>query len=283
MPKHLNRYAMTLLLAATAAAQTAPEKPAPGIVAVQENGRKVYVNDDSPRKAAPEPPLTSAIRQSTLVYWSRTENRWVPVLPPSPWAMRAARSAAYEVSRYVAAQPRTRTSAAAQDPNYGRIARGRAITAAELDKVIEEAAVRHGVDPNLVRAIIKVESNFNPGAVSRSGAMGLMQLMPDTARQLGVNNAFDPKQNVDGGVRHLRSLLNSYRGDLRLTLAAYNAGEGAVNRSRGIPANGETRDYVKKITDLYGGDKPGTRLVLTPKSPIRVFRRADGVLTITNE
>ncbi len=282
MPKHLHYYAMTLLLAATAAAQSAPDKPALGIVAVRENGRTVYVNDDSPRQPAAEPARPAAPR-STLAYWSRTENRWVPVPAPTPWAMRAARSAAYEVSRYVAAQPRARTSAAAKDPNYDRIARGRAVTAAELDKVIDEVAARHGVDPNLVRAIIKVESNFNPAAVSRSGAMGLMQLMPDTARQLGISNAFDPKQNVDGGVRHLRTLLNNYRGDLTLTLAAYNAGEGAVNRSNGIPRNGETQNYVKKITDLYGGGKPGTRLVLTPKAPIRVFRRGDGVLTVTNE
>ncbi len=280
MPKHLHWYAMTLLLAASAAAQTAPDKPAPGIMAVRENGRTVYVNDDSPRPA-PEP--APAVRRTVLAYWSRVENRWVPVPPPSPSAMRAARSAAYEVSRYVAAQPRTTTSAAALDPNYSGIARGRAVTAADIDKVINEAAARHGVDPNLVRAIIKVESNFNPGAVSRSGAMGLMQLMPDTARQLGVSNAFDPKQNVEGGVRHLRSLLNSYGGDLRLTLAAYNAGEGAVNRSNGVPANGETRAYVQKITAIYGGGKPGTRVVVTPKAPIRVFRRPDGVLTITNE
>ncbi len=108
-----------------------------------------------------------------------------------------------------------------------------------------------------------------------------MQLMPQTARQLKVKNPFDPDQNVDAGVRHLKDLLESYGGDVKLTLAAYNAGEGAVARSRGVPHYAETQDYVKKITNLYYGG-----FDLTPsganRNPVRVQRDARGVLYISN-
>jgi soluble lytic murein transglycosylase-like protein len=137
------------------------------------------------------------------------------------------------------------------------------------------------VDPNLVRAVVKVESNFNSNAVSRKGAMGLMQLMPKTARQLRVKNPFDPEQNVDAGVRHLKALLQNYNGDVNLTLAAYNAGEGAVARSAGVPHFAETQDYVRKITHLYYG---GFDLSQTGASrdPVKVQRDERGVLYISN-
>ena len=129
----------------------------------------------------------------------------------------------------------------------------RSFTQAEIDAAVERAAGRHNVDPNLVRALIKVESNFNPNAVSSKGAMGLMQLMPQTARELHLTNPFDPEENVDAGVRHLKKLMESFGGDVRLSLAAYNAGAGAVVRSAGIPHYTETRNYVKRITQLYNG------------------------------
>ena len=254
---------------------------ADGIVAVRENGKTVYVNDGVKRAAAGEavrPPLK---RASVLVYWSRAEQRWVPVSPPSPSAMRAARSAAQEVRRYVIARPRSR-SQAEMDPGYMELANGRRVTSQEIDDAIRAAASRHKVDPNLVRAIIKVESNFNPRAVSRKGALGLMQLMPSTARRLGVANPFDPQQNVDAGVREFKNLLANYNGDVRLSLAAYNAGTGAVSRNNGVPPYVETQAYVKRITQLYQGGEAGSKVIPTHSAPIHVTRTADGVLRISN-
>ncbi len=212
--------------------------------------------------------------RSGLVYWSTTEHRYKPV-PTSGAVMRAARTAASEVNTYL--------SGGSQGRGGERAALNVAFTEQEIDAAIERAAAEHNVDPNLVRSVIKVESNFNPNAVSRKGAMGLMQLMPATARSLNVSNPFDPQQNVDAGVRHLKQLLESYGGDVRLSLAAYNAGAGAVARSAGIPRFAETRDYVRRITQLYAGGGGGTRVSFGPvHEPVRVERDARGVLYISN-
>jgi len=118
------------------------------------------------------------------------------------------------------------------------------------------AAKRHGLDPELVLAVVGVESAFRPEAVSSKGAQGLMQLMPRTAASLGVEDAFDPAENLDGGVRHLGALLARYGGDVERALAAYNAGEGAVARHGGIPPFQETREYVKRVLERYERAKP---------------------------
>jgi len=123
--------------------------------------------------------------------------------------------------------------------------------AGDLERLADEAARRHGLDPALVRAVVAVESGFQPQAVSPKGAQGLMQLMPATARELGVADPFDAAANLDGGSRYLRSLLARYQGDLAKALAAYNAGMGAVARHRGVPPYAETRQYVRKVLGRY--------------------------------
>ena len=120
-----------------------------------------------------------------------------------------------------------------------------------VEKLVREAADRHRVDPALIRAVIQTESNWNPAAYSNKGAGGLMQLIPTTARRFGVNDVFNPQQNIDGGVHYLKTLLDRYNGNLDLALAAYNAGEGAVDRAHGIPAFRETRSYVQKVQNAY--------------------------------
>lgn len=184
--------------------------------------------------------------------------------------MRAARQAAREVDTAMSAK--TSRALMSSQPVVPGVAAS--ATPAPIDKAIDEAAQRHGVDRNLVRAVVKVESNYNPHAVSRKGAMGLMQLMPSTAKSMNVGNAFDPNQNVDAGVRHLKNLLENYNGNVELSLAAYNAGSGAVKKNRGIPPYRETRDYVKKITDLYWNS--------AAKPKVQEARDPDGHRTFTN-
>ncbi len=118
-------------------------------------------------------------------------------------------------------------------------------------ELIDTIAADNGVDPALVRAIIRAESNFDRRAISRKGAQGLMQLMPGTAGQYAVGNAFDPAENIRGGVRHLRSRQDRFPGQLHLAIAAYNAGEGAVSRHKGVPPYAETRQYVARVLRHY--------------------------------
>jgi soluble lytic murein transglycosylase-like protein len=255
------------------------DTPTKLVATTDDNGRKIYTNDyvSASSVKAERGTQDSTPRQNRLVYWSVKEKRYKPV--PSA-TMGAARSAAAEVNRYLSRDANPEGG----QPNASFLRSNLPVSQAEVDAAIEQAAARHNVDPNLVRSVIKVESNFNPNAVSRKGAMGLMQLMPSTARSLHVTNPFDPQQNVDAGVRHLKQLLESYGGNIKLSLAAYNAGAGAVARSSGIPRFSETQNYVRRITEIYyGGGQPGSRVLgNVVHDPVRVQRDARGVLYISN-
>lgn len=152
----------------------------------------------------------------------------------------------------------------------------------DLDALVRREGERHGVDPDLIFAVIRQESAFDPYAVSSAGAVGLMQLMPETAKRFGVKDILDPAENVSGGVQYLRLLLERYEGDHRLALAAYNAGEGAVDRYEGIPPYRETRDYVERITSNYRTEtavlEDGESEAEAPVAHIAMIETADGSL-----
>ena len=154
-----------------------------------------------------------------------------------------------------------------------------------VEKIVREAADRHRVDPALIRAVIQTESNWNPIALSNKGAGGLMQLIPTTARRFGVNDVFNPQQNIDGGVHYLKTLLDRYNGNLDMALAAYNAGEGAVDRARGIPSFRETRNYVQKVQSAYNHPSSGrlADAVLFRPRPIHRDMDLSGRTIFSNE
>ena len=127
----------------------------------------------------------------------------------------------------------------------------------KYDRLIHYYGVRYNIDPHLIRAVIRTESAFNPRAVSQKGAQGLMQLMPGTAKELKVSNPFDPEENISGGTRYLRSLLDTFQQDVRLALAAYNAGPTVVRKSWSVPEFPETVQYIKRVLSYYREYKSG--------------------------
>ncbi len=151
------------------------------------------------------------------------------------------------------------------------------------DKHINNAARKYGLDPKLIKAVIRVESNFNERAISHKGAMGLMQLMPETASELGVFNAFNARDNIDGGSRYLKRLITKFDGDLRLALAAYNAGPTAVIKHGTIPPYKETRNYVSKIFSIYKGKRNLKTASKVKKPSVYKVVLDDGTILFTND
>jgi hypothetical protein len=239
---------------------------------VDDGGKMVFINSDSrhphTRSTISSAPAAAAQTQSQLrttdaapVEPARPRRKVEPPLPP------AIPSTADSAATGLVNAPSDEESA---DP---------------MDRIVREAAERHKVDPALVKAVISTESGWNPHAVSNKGAVGLMQLIPGTAERYGVGNPFDPVQNVEGGTTYLKWLLDRYNGDLPKTLAAYNAGEHAVDLYHGVPWYPETQRYVQKVTHAYF--QPGSGRSPTtwspPRPPVRKEVDSNGRVVFTNE
>ena len=223
--------------AAAAPATIAPVTPA-----------NVQATSAAPVMSAPNPVASGASRRvSGRVYtYKRNGVTYASTTPPRGVAASSLRSIPYSYMEACFA------CGAKPGVNFGTLRLNTTAYQAEID----EAARLHGVDPAIVRAIIHAESAYNPRALSRVGAQGLMQLMPATARRFGVSNAFDPGSNIKGGVQYLAWLLKRFQGDLTLASAGYNAGEGAVDKYKGVPPYSETRRYVERVrvlADRYRG------------------------------
>jgi soluble lytic murein transglycosylase-like protein len=187
-------------------------------------------------------------------------------------------------SKLTATKPRTNIYLPSETSLSGRQHSWMDVGRDGVEKLVKEAAERHRVDPALVRAVIETESNWNPKAYSHKGAGGLMQLIPTTAQRYGAYDVFNPQQNIDAGVKYLRQLLERYNGNLDLALAAYNAGEGAVDRAHGVPSYRETRSYVQKVQNAYF--RPGSgRLPDAYVNPHAIHRDVtpEGRIIFTND
>jgi soluble lytic murein transglycosylase-like protein len=221
--KSLMAIVLTGLVLGSGLALTCAPASAQIVSVLDEHGQRVYIN------MAPPPTRATASSKNAAQSSNATKgNLSASGLNGGPASEQMANA----------------TQTAANGASHG-------LSSARLEELVQSAAARHGVNPNLVRAVIETESGGNPSAVSRKGAVGLMQLMPTTALELGVKNMYSAAENLEAGVRYLHTLLDRYNGDLDRALAAYNAGAGAVDRAGGVPKYRETREYVKKVTSNY--------------------------------
>ena len=163
------------------------------------------------------------------------------------------------------------------------------VTNRDYSGYVQQAAAKYEIEPDLIHAVIKAESNGNQRAVSKKGAMGLMQLMPSTANDMNVVNPFNPEENIEGGTKYLKQLLEKFNGDLTLALAAYNAGPKTVEKYRDVPPISETKQYVKKIISLFKGKNSygysdQTKQDLPVVEPVRIYKVVldDGTVLFTN-
>ncbi len=257
------RIAAAILAAVSGLTLAAPSN-AQIAAAVDHSGKLVFVNSDSRAKRSGSTISSPAPLQAPDAITAPTESSRWPALPPS--------SAPQGIVAVEGAAPQATTTEPPKQED-------------RLDRIVREAAERNKVDPALVKAVISTESGWNPRAVSNRGAVGLMQLEPGTAQRYGVYNSFDPAQNVEGGTKYLRSLLDRYNGDLTKSLAAYNAGERTVDVNGGVPAIPETQRYVRKVTDRYfqPGSGRNPDLWSPPKSPVRREVDSNGRVVFTNE
>ena len=274
-----SRFAVAGLLLA-AAAVLAPATCHGQIAAtVDASGRMTFVNSNPSggsqkarsRSTISAPPAPVAPRSTPDV--DRTPPPYVPAAAEKPKRV---------VEKLPPAIPST-----ADTESTGSFVKPPATESATdpMERIVRQAAERHKVDPALVKAVISTESGWNPNAISHKGAEGLMQLIPSTAERFGVGNPLDPAQNVEGGTTYLKWLLDRYNGDLRKTLAAYNAGEGAVDQHGGVPRYRETQQYVQKVTHAYFQPGSGRNATLwePPRPPVRREVDANGRVVFTNE
>jgi soluble lytic murein transglycosylase-like protein len=236
-----------------------------GIDAVERRVRLLETMLDAMSAQAPASSGKSAVSKSFQSFLKPGSQAGMPT-PNLPWEDATAKTAPTTLPLF---EPMTRIDPSAAklngvtptriplstlNPNIGISSRQ-----APFQNLIQTLSSQYGVDPDLVSAVIQQESNFNPQAVSSSGAQGLMQLMPETARSLGVVDPLNPAQNMEGGVRYLKTLLEKFNGNIPLALASYNAGPGAVQKHGGIPPYKETQQYVRKILATYLSQKQLTQ------------------------